>query len=538
MVGLAKPIRFLSRRKHLLVVGLLLAHLCLEIHVLALQPSSTLQDRISQLLSQPKWESGFWGIHIISLKTREILFSSNARKRFIPASTIKLFIGAAALERLGSDFRFETPVFAEGPIDMQGRLLGNLVLVGRGDPNLEGRRYDPQQEDLAASDVPPFVWKVVDRVVARGIRLIVGDIVADESYFLHEPFGPTWALEDIPWSYSAAVSALAVNENFFKLEILPGETSGSPALMRTYPVETGVEVINRVRTVSRDGRASMSMDRSLDGQVCTFQGEIPLQHPGLKYNLSVFDPAQFAAQLLKSALAQRGIVVTGKAKSRQLRRLDVLQEGKLSLDKARELQPHYSEERKLASVPTLPLLQTLKILMKASHNLYAEMLLRMLGASALGVGSLQTGISVLEEFSSRTGTATGTLSLFDGSGLSRENLVTPESVVQLLDYMDHHPLGEEFRDLLPVAGREGTLKERMNKSVAAERVVAKTGTIGFVAALSGYAFTMDGDRLAFSIMVNHERARSREVRDAIDEICGWMIEHDSTRESSRGTASN
>jgi serine-type D-Ala-D-Ala carboxypeptidase/endopeptidase (penicillin-binding protein 4) len=174
---------------------------------------------------------------------------------------------------------------------------------------------------------------------ARGIRLIVGDIVADESYFLHEPFGPTWALEDIPWSYSAAVSALAVNENFFKLEILPGETSGSPALMRTYPVETGVEVINRVRTVSRDGRASMSMDRSLDGQVCTFQGEIPLQHPGLKYNLSVFDPAQFAAQLLKSALAQRGIVVTGKAKSRQLRRLDVLQEGKLSLDKARECQP-------------------------------------------------------------------------------------------------------------------------------------------------------------------------------------------------------
>ncbi len=538
MVVLDKTILFLSRRKHSLIVGLLLAHVCLEIHVLALQSPSILQDRVSQLLSQPKWESGFWGIYIISLKTREILFSSNARKRFIPASTVKLFLGAAALERLGSDFRFETPVFAEGPIDAQGRLLGNLVLVGRGDPNLEGRRYDPKQEDLAASDVPPFVWKVVDQVTARGIRLIVGDIVADESYFLHEPFGPTWALEDLPWSYSAAVSALAVNENFFKLEILPGETSGSPALMRTYPVETGVEVTNKVRTVSLGRPASMGMDRSLDGQTCVFQGEIPVQHPGLKYNLSVVDPAQFAAQLLRSALAQRGIVVTGKAKSRQLRPLDVLQDGKLSLDKARQLQPHYPEERRLASITTLPLLQTLKILMKASHNLYAEMLLRVLGASALGVGSLETGLSVLEEFSSQTGTAKGTLSLFDGSGLSRENLVTPESVVQLLDYMDQHPLGEKFRELLPVAGREGTLKERMNKSVAAERVVAKTGTIGFVAALSGYASTMNGDRLAFSIMVNHERAASRDVREAIDEICGWMIEHDSTRESSRGTASN
>ena len=177
--------------------------------------------------------------------------------------------------------------------------------------------------------------------------------------------------------------------------------------MRTYPVETGVEAnsTNKVRTVNLGRPASMGMDRSLDGQTCVFQGEIPVQHPGLKYNLSVVDPAQFAAQLLKSALAQRGIVVTGKAKNRQVRPLDVLQDGKLSLDKARQFQPHYPEERRLASITTLPLLQTLKILMKASHNLYAEMLLRVLGASALGVGSLETGLSVLEEFSSKTGTA-------------------------------------------------------------------------------------------------------------------------------------
>jgi len=539
MAVVYNAIRFRSCRMQLVVTVLLLTSVCLDSYVLAQQPSPTLQDRINRLLSQPKWESGFWGIHIISLKNREILFSSNARKRFIPASTVKLLVGAAALERLGPDFRFETPIFAEGPIDTQGRLLGNLVLVGRGDPNLEGRRYDPEQEDLAASDVPPFIGKIVDEVTARGVRLIVGDIVADETYFLHEPFAPTWTLEDLPWNYGAPASALAVNENLFKLEVLPGETAGSPALMRTYPVETGIEAVNKVRTVSQGKPPSMGMERSLDGKTYTFQGDIPVQHPGLKYNLSVVDPAQFAAQLLKSALAQRGVVVTGKAKSRQMKLLDVLQDGKLSLDKARQLQPRYPEDRRLASITTLPLFETLRILMKASQNLYAEMLLRVLGAKAsAGVGCLETGISVLEEFSSGTGTAKGTLALFDGSGLSRKNLVTPESVVQLLDYMDQHPFGERFRDLLPVAGREGTLKDRMGKSLAAERVVAKTGTIEFVAALSGYASTRNGDRLAFSIMVNHERAGSREVREAIDEICAWMIEYDSTRESSLGTASN
>jgi D-alanyl-D-alanine carboxypeptidase/D-alanyl-D-alanine-endopeptidase (penicillin-binding protein 4) len=211
MAVVYNAIRFRSCRMQLVVTVLLLTSVCLDSYVLAQQPSPTLQDRINRLLSQPKWESGFWGIHIISLKNREILFSSNARKRFIPASTVKLLVGAAALERLGPDFRFETPIFAEGPIDTQGRLLGNLVLVGRGDPNLEGRRYDPEQEDLAASDVPPFIGKIVDEVTARGVRLIVGDIVADETYFLHEPFAPTWTLEDLPWNFGCPASALAVN---------------------------------------------------------------------------------------------------------------------------------------------------------------------------------------------------------------------------------------------------------------------------------------------------------------------------------------
>ena len=262
-----------SRLHKLLIVILLLVRSVIVSPVVAQQvTASALQDRVAQLLSQPRFESGFWGVHIVSLKNRTVLFSSNAKKRFIPASNMKLLIGAAALDRLGADFRFETPVFAEGPIDSQGRLLGNLILAGRGDPNLENRSYDPDQEELPANDTPLFISKIVDQVMERGVRTIVGDIVADETHFLHEPIGLGWALENLPWSYGAPVSSLAVNENIFKLEFLPGETAGSQALMRTYPSETGIQVINQVSTAAQGKSPSMHMEPSRDGRKYTFRG--------------------------------------------------------------------------------------------------------------------------------------------------------------------------------------------------------------------------------------------------------------------------
>lgn len=486
--------------------------------------STALASRVRQLLDQPKWESSLWGVHIVSLKDGSVLFSSNARKHFLPASNMKLFIGAATLDALGPDFRFETPVYGEGTIDAQGRLLGSLVLVGRGDPNLEGRAYDAEREDLEAADVPGFMLKIADQLVGRSLKSVVGDVVVDETWFLHEPYDPSWALENLLWSYSAPVSSLAVGENFLKLEVLPGETEASPAFIHPIPVETGLTFVNQVKTTGQGWEAWMGIERSSDGRQVTLRGEIPLRHAGLKYNLAVPDADVFAGQLLKFALAQRGISVTGGVKTRRLLALDVLEQGKVSLDRAKRLQALYSEERKLASVTTLPLRETLKIMMKASHNLYAEMLLRNLGARTTGVGSVETGAAALERFLEKTGTPKNGLSLNDGSGLSRKNLITPESVVRVLQYMEQHPHRAVFLDLLPVAGRDGTLKNRMKKGPASEHIFAKTGTIEFVNTLSGYAIGKGGERLAFSIMVNNVTATAREVREAIDAICEWMTQ--------------
>ena len=342
--------------------------------------ATTLGTQLQQLIDQPKWESALWGVHIVSLKDGKVLFSSNARKRFLPASNMKLLIGAAALDAFGADFRFETPVYGEGSIDAHGRLLGNLVIAGRGDPNLEGRIYDPQHEELMQQDIPVFMTQIAGQLADRGVKSIVGDVVSDETLFLHEPHDPSWALENMLWSYSAPVSSLAAAENWFQLEVLPGETEGSAAFLRPVPVESGLVLVNQVKTISQGREAWMGIDLNQEGSHVTVRGEIPLRHAGLKYNLAVRDAGVFAGQLLKLALAQRGIAVTGEVKTRQLSALEILEQGKPSLDAAKRLQSVHREEHKLASVRTQPLSESLKIMMKTSNNLYAEMMLRNLGA--------------------------------------------------------------------------------------------------------------------------------------------------------------
>src|SRR4029453_5206424 len=200
-------------RPGVLAMMLLIAAIFVEVAGLATpfqaqEAATTLGTQLQELIDQPKWEAALWGVHIVSLKEGKVLFSSNARKLFLPGSNMKLLIGAAALDAFGADFRFETPVYGEGTIDAHGRLLGNLVLAGRGDPNLEGRIHDPQHEELMQQDIPGFMTQIAGQLVDRGVKSIVGDVVSDETLFLHEPHDPSWALENVLWSYSAPVNSL------------------------------------------------------------------------------------------------------------------------------------------------------------------------------------------------------------------------------------------------------------------------------------------------------------------------------------------
>ena len=445
----------------------------------------------------------------------------------MPASNAKLFVGAAALEEFGPDFRFETSVYAEGRVNSStGQLQGNLILVGSGDPNVDARPYVPD-EALSEVETPPSIIKIVDQLQSQGIRSILGDIVADDSYFVREPWAESWELEDLAWGYGAPVSSLALNENCFLLRILPGKAPRTAAIHRALPVNPGVHIANHIRTVAHNSPVAVSMERSPDGETCTFEGEIPSGHSGLQYSLPINDPALFAASQLKTALEQRRINVSGKAIARTLPRLLMVDgHNQLSPERALEHRQSYLDANKLASIRTLRLEENLKRMMKSSRNLYAEMLLRSLGARLSGVGSIDTGVAALGQFLNSAGIDPNSWFFSDASGLSRKDVVTPETIVKLLAYMYERPSRDRFRSLLPVSGLDGTLKFRMREEEVANRIFAKTGSLDLVSSLSGYAYTKDGKNLAFSIITNHETAPAKEIRKMIDEICHWMIEHD------------
>jgi D-alanyl-D-alanine carboxypeptidase/D-alanyl-D-alanine-endopeptidase (penicillin-binding protein 4) len=478
------------------------------------------QTKVLGLIQQPKWDSAFWGIEIVSLDDGTTLYTLNAHKRFLPASNMKILTCAALLDGIDPQERITTPIYVTGRIDKWGRVLGDLVLVGRGDPNLERRGYKTEHETFESNVYPSSITQIADELQSKGIKTIEGDIVIDDTYFLHQPYGFAWTIEDTAWSYGTPVSALVINENKIAVKILPGEQPNDLALFQTSPMETGSKmVLNRVKTVGNQQNTAVSLTHEQDSGLLLFTGSISLSQSELNYQVAVPDPARFAGSLLKAALMQRDVFVKGEAKSRILEPEEVLERPGI-----RPSQHTYAEESRVAAILGVPIFDSLKIMMKESQNLYAECLLRLLGARTSGVGSIETGLAALGRFMIKTGTPEESLKIRDASGMSRKNLVTPESIIRVLTYMDHHPQREKFLDTFPVGGRDGTLKTRFQGTPAAGRILAKTGSMESVSTLSGYAQTIQGAHLAFSLMVNNEVGSQQEVREVLDQLCLWIIE--------------
>lgn len=483
------------------------------------------QTKVLGLIQQPKWDSAFWGIEIVSLDDGTTLYALNAHKRFLPASNMKILTCAAMLDGIDPQERITTPIYVTGRIDKWGRVLGDLVLVGRGDPNLERRGYKTEHETFESNIYPSSITQIADELQSKGIKTIEGDIVIDDTYFLHQPYGFAWTIEDTAWSYGAPVSALVINENKIAVKILPGEQSNDLALFQTSPMETGSKmVLNRVKTVGNQQNTAVSLTHEQDSGLPLFTGSISLGQSELNYQVAVPDPARFAGSLLKAALMQRDVLVKGQVKSRILEPEEALEGQEIRPKEIRSGQYTYAEEARVAAILGVPIIDSLKIMMKESQNLYAECLLRLLGARITGVGSIETGLAALGRFMVKTGTPEGSLKIRDASGMSRKNLVTPESIVRVLTYMDHHSQREKFLDTFPVGGRDGTLKTRFQRTPAAGRILAKTGSMESVSTLSGYAQTTQGAHLAFSLMVNNEAGSQQEVREVLDQLCLWIIE--------------
>ncbi len=466
-------------------------------------PAQSLSRRLTRLLDAPGADRHHWGVVVMDT-TGRILFERNGRRLFVPASNTKLLVAAAAAALLPADFTVTTSVYAAGPVE-QGVVKGDLVLYGRGDPTWSRRCFAADTTQAGACEADPMrpLRALASALRDRGIRTVAGQIVGDGSWFEPGLVHETWEQGDLVWWYAAPVSALAFNDNSVDLTWGPGSAVGAPGRLSPAPPFVDLDLENRTRTVTPDSGFALDVGGDPAGLRYWASGRMPLGRSDRVSYVALADPNRYAALALRAALAEAGIAVLGATTS--------------TTDSTRYAAARTSSP--LAEVESRPMREWLVPILGPSQNLFAEMLLKQLGRRLGGEGSWRRGLELTRRFFiDSVGIDSTQLSVRDGSGLSHANVASPYAFATLLRWMRRHPGFPAFFDALPVAGRSGTIRNRMTRTPVEGRVVAKTGTIFRVNALSGYVTTDRGQVSIFSILTNNHDLGSAGINPRIDSL--------------------
>ncbi len=459
-----------------------------------------LRSRIQEVLNRSELAPAQIAVKVTSLDSGRVLYEENAAKLLHPASVMKNLTLAAALDRLSPDFRFKTSVYVGVRPDAAGLVRGDLVIYGRGDPSISARFHD--------GDYEKGIDELAARIATAGVKRVEGDLVGDESFFNGAPHGFGWEWADLQWYSGAEVSALSVNDNGLDLFVKPGAAIGSQCTVSTGPATPLVSFINRTTTTARGTKRELSVYRGLGAGVFEISGSLPMDDPGWTGIIAAPRPALVFVYMLRSALARRGVTVAGRSRA-----VDARERLSAPLD--------VTTLTELASIQSPPLSEIAAQTLKPSQNLYAELVLRALGNATRTDAKLtseEAGLEAVKALLRAAGADTTLLVLTDGSGLSRRDLVTADALNKLLVYMDRHRYAKAFREGLPLAGSEGTLRNRMKGTPAANNMRAKTGSLPTIAALSGYVTSAAGERLAFSILINNYSEATTSRRSYLDDI--------------------
>jgi D-alanyl-D-alanine carboxypeptidase/D-alanyl-D-alanine-endopeptidase (penicillin-binding protein 4) len=465
----------------------------------------SLAAEIDAIVDAPEYGAARFGVMAVALDTGETLYARDARRLFQPASNMKLYSTALALDHLGQDYRWRTSVYAPARPTASGSVR-EIVVYGRGDPTISARFSD--------GDPLKRIELLADRIVAAGVRRVAGDVVADESHFTGERFGFGWEWNDLQWDYGAEVSALSIGDNVVGITVAPASRPGDPCKVTLSPFPLALRVRNRTRTSPKGGVSDLGIYRAQASNVVELWGHLPAGGTAFADAIAVHDPALLFAQTLREALAKRNVVVGGRVRSVDSR--------------ARQDQPFsHADAFEIASVESEPLADVVRATNKVSQNLYAELLLRTVGrtkGNPAAASSEEAGLVLMSAFLKTAGADVTPLVLADGSGLSRRSLVTPEATVRLLVHARRQPWGEVYVDSLPVGARDGTLARRFANTPSAGKVQAKTGTLETVSTLSGYLTTASGRPVAFAVMANNQPSGLPPLRRAIDAIVNVLAE--------------
>jgi D-alanyl-D-alanine carboxypeptidase/D-alanyl-D-alanine-endopeptidase (penicillin-binding protein 4) len=455
-----------------------------------------LKSKLDRIVSRPELAHSQWGIRVQDLGRGATLYSLNDSLSLTPASTLKLATTAAALDAYGPNAEISTTVETAARVDNAGRVLGDVFLVGRGDPMIWGTS--------AECPITGFD-RLADQLVAAGVKRIEGRLIGHEGAFTGSRRAVDWGWADLMWYYGADVSALVFNNSAVNFRVAPGERVDDPVSLDGNPRSAYYKVVVTAKTAAPESKPDLIIDRPLGSNVVYFGGTLPQGGAAEDLFVSMEDPALFAATVFAETLEAHGIRVRGP------------------IETSRGALP--SESRALATLTSARLAEIVRQVNQPSHNLRAEMLLRLVGLRARGEGSAEAGIGATKDFLARQGVSLDGWALHDGCGLAASNLVTASGLVALLASMSRHQHATAFKDSLALAGVDGTLKHRFVGTPSERRLRAKSGAIRQTYALAGYADGRHGEPLAFAILLNHFVGESAVAYTAINDICDVLVTH-------------
>jgi D-alanyl-D-alanine carboxypeptidase/D-alanyl-D-alanine-endopeptidase (penicillin-binding protein 4) len=489
-----------------------------------------LPQAVTRILADPAVNQAHWGVSVVTLAGSRI-YALNDSQYFNPASNAKLLTTAAAYALLPSGLTFTTLVSSSAPLGHSGEIRGNITIFGVGDPNMSARTmpYGVRTERIGSPLAA--LEDMADQIVRHGVHSVSGDIIGDDTWFLFERYGAGWSWDDLQWGYGAPVSALTVNDNEVYLNAMPAGQVGEAAGASWLPATAYYTLDNSLTTSPPGDPGKPGIERSPGGLTVRVFGRTPLGQQGLHTALAIEDPAEYAARSLREMLLARGIQVGGTARAQHRLTSDTTdflsgQAQPIALHpiSVENVQANDVGQTLLASHVSPPLGDDLVVTNKVSQNLHAEITLRTLGKLESSDGSLLEGTRVVRQFLVTAGVLPGDFVLFDGCGLSVQDLVTPRALTTLLAYAARQSWGEAFRTSLPVGGVDGSLSTRFKQPLLDGKVFAKTGTLGEARALSGYLVAASGQMVAFSIMCTDHNPSLPADRMAMDKIVAAIAE--------------
>lgn len=452
---------------------------------------------IDSVVAAPEFRSAHWGILVVDPARSDTIVRYNAAKLFMPASNMKIVTGAVALAQLGPDYRFRTTLLATGPV-VDGTLRGDVIILGRGDPSAS---------DHMRGDAMLAMLELADSIAARGIVRIEGRIRAQGDAFPGAIYGYGWSWDEVDEPYSAGVDELYFNEGFSRIVIRGGAFPGEPVTAAVLPSRGYPRVRVEARTVPPPDSAMTAGDAlviplsiqvvrdSAPGTVVVRGTIAPHDSQVVRFAHEAPPTAYLTA--LKEALEARGLAVaeSESASKGSTATLDTI-----------------------AVILSPPLRDILPAFEKPSQNQIGEILLRTLGLERTGVGIPDSGRAVIERQLLEWGATRDGFVVRDGSGLSRYNYLSPETLVRVLEVMQRDTAFQVYYDALPVAGVDGTLANRMKGTYAEANARGKTGFIAQARSLSGYVTSADGRLLIYSLLCNNWTVPVRIVERVQDSL--------------------